>query len=61
LLDSRGYIEIARQVVTVSHDACPTDVLVRAPLTDDQKSALTTFGEQWGLGGVPARVIEALG
>jgi 5'-3' exonuclease len=61
LLDSRGYIEIARQVVTVSQDACPTDVLVRAPLTDDQKAALTTFGEQWGLGGVPARVIEALG
>jgi 5'-3' exonuclease len=61
LLDSRGYIEIARQVVTVSSDACPTDVLVRAPLTDDQKAALTTFGEQWGLGGVPGRVIEALG
>ena len=61
LLDSRGYIEIARQVVTVSHDACPTDVLVRAPLTDDQKAALTAFGEQWGLGGVPGRVIEALG
>jgi hypothetical protein len=36
-------------------------VVVRAPLTDDQKSALTTFGEQWGLGGVPGRVIEALG
>ena len=61
LLDSRGYIEIARQVVTVSHDACPTDVLERAPLTDDQKAALTAFGEQWGLGGVPGRVIEALG
>ncbi len=61
LLDSRRYIDIARQVVTVSHDACPTDVLVRAPLTDEQKAALTTFGEQWGLGGVPGRVIEALG
>ena len=61
LLDSQDYIEIARKVVTVSSDACPTDVIVRTPLTDDQKTALTTFGEQWGLGGVPARVIEALG
>jgi 5'-3' exonuclease len=61
LLDSLDYIEVARKVVTVSSDACPTEVVVRAPLTDDQKSALTTFGEQWGLGGVPGRVIEALG
>ncbi len=61
LLDSLDYIEVARKVVTVSSDACPTDVVVRTPLTDDQKSALTTFGEQWGLGGVPGRVIEALG
>ena len=34
---------------------------VREPLTDEQKAALTAFGEQWGLGGVPGRVIEALG
>ena len=34
---------------------------LRTPLTDAQKAALTAFGEQWGLGGVPARVIEALG
>ena len=61
LLDSQEYIEIARQVVTVSQDACPTEVALRAPLTDDQKAALTTFGEQWGLGSVPARVIETLG
>ncbi|MGI9085002.1 MAG: 5'-3' exonuclease [Aeromicrobium sp.] len=61
LLDSQEYIRIARQVVTVSDDACATDVLVRAPLTDDQKAALTAFGEQWGLGGVPSRVVEALG
>ncbi len=61
LLDSQEYIDVARKVVTVSSDACPTDVIVRTPLTDDQKSALTTFGERWGLGGVPGRVIEALG
>jgi 5'-3' exonuclease len=61
LLDSQEYIEVARRVVTVSHDACPTDVHVREPLSDDQKAALTAFGEQWGLGGVPGRVIEALG
>ena len=60
LLDSEEYIAVARKVVTVSDDACPTDVLVREPLTDEQKAALTTFGEQWGLGGVPGRVIEAL-
>ncbi|MGA9103518.1 5'-3' exonuclease, partial [Aeromicrobium sp.] len=62
LLDSQEYIEIARKVVTVSPDACPTDVAaIRSPLTDAQKSDLTAFGEQWGLGGVPGRVIEALG
>jgi 5'-3' exonuclease len=61
LLDSLEYIAVARQVVTVSDDACPTDVIVRTPLTDDQKAALTKFGEEWGLGGVPGRVIEALG
>ena len=62
LLDSQEYIEIARKVVTVSPDACPTDVaVIRSPLTDAQKSDLTAFGEQWGLGGVPGRVIEALG
>jgi hypothetical protein len=44
----------------VSDDACPTDVIAREPLTDEQKSALTAFGEQWGLGGVPGRVIAAL-
>ena len=60
LLDSQEYIEIARKVVTVSDDACPTDVIVREPLTDKQKAALTAFGELWGLGGVPGRVIEAL-
>ena len=61
LLDSLEYIAVARQVVTVRDDACPTDVVVRTPLTDDQKATLTTFGEEWGLGGVPGRVIEALG
>ena len=61
LLDSQEYIEVARRVVTVSDEACPTDVLVREPLTEDQKAALTSFGERWGLGSVPGRVIEALG
>jgi 5'-3' exonuclease len=61
LLDSLEYIAVARQVVTVSDDACPTEVVVRTPLTDNQKAALTSFGEEWGLGGVPGRVIEALG
>ena len=61
LLDSEEYIHVARQVVTVSSDACPTDVLVREPLSQDQKDALSAFGEQWGLGSVPTRVIEALG
>jgi 5'-3' exonuclease len=61
LLDSEEYIAVARRVVTVSEDACPTDVPVRSPLTDDQKSGFTAFGELWGLGGVPTRVIEALG
>jgi 5'-3' exonuclease len=60
LLDSQEYIEIARQVVTVSQDACPTEVVTREALTDEQKAALTAFGEQWGLGSVPGRVIEAL-
>ena len=44
----------------MSDDACPTEVIVREPLTDEQKAALTAFGEQWGLGGVAGRVIEAL-
>ena len=60
LLDSEEYIVVARKVVTVSDDACPTEVIVREPLTDEQKAALTAFGEQWGLGGVAGRVIEAL-
>ena len=61
LLDSLDYIEVARKVVTVSDDACPTEVVTRTSLSDDQKSALIAFGEQWGLGSVPSRVIEALG
>jgi 5'-3' exonuclease len=61
LLDSQDYIAVARRVVTVSPDACPTDVVLRTPITGDQKAALTGFGEQWGLGSVPGRLIEALG
>jgi len=61
LLDSLEYIAVARKVVTVSDDACPTEVIVRTPLTNEQKAALAAFGEQWGLGSVPDRVIAALG
>ena len=61
LQDSRDYIAAARTVVTVSADACPTEVVLRSPLTDAQRSDLTAFGEQWGLGSVPGRLIEALG
>ncbi len=61
LLDSLEYIDIARQVVTVSNDACATEITERSPLTETQKSDLVAFGERWGLGSVPARVIEALG
>jgi 5'-3' exonuclease len=60
LLESRAYIDIARQVVTVSKDACPIEVTARVPLTGEQKAAFTAFGERWGLGGVTGRVIEAL-
>ena len=46
----------------MSDDACPTDVVSSGrPSPTTQKAALTAFGEQWGLGGVPGRVIEALG
>lgn len=61
LLDSRDYIAAARTVVAVREDvASVTDVVALQPLSPDVKSALTEFGEIWGLGGVPQRVIEAL-
>lgn len=61
LLDSRAYIAAARTVVTVREDvASVADVVPLLPLSPDVKSALTEFGGNWGLGGVPQRVIDAL-
>jgi len=61
LLDSRDYIAAARTVVTVRQDvASAADVVPLQPLSPDVKAALTSFGETWGLGGVPQRVIGAL-
>jgi len=62
LLDSHDYITAARTVVAVREDVATVDAVVPlAPLTADISQAFTTFGATWGLGGVPARVIEALG
>ncbi|HUP99082.1 MAG TPA: 5'-3' exonuclease [Aeromicrobium sp.] len=62
LLDSRDYVEAARTVVAVREDVATVDAVVpRAPLTGEATEAFTAFGTSWGLGGVPARVIEALG
>ena len=61
LLDSRDYIAAARTVVTVREDVASVgDVVPLQPLSPDVKSELTAFGETWGLGGVPQRVIDAL-
>jgi len=61
LLDSRDYIAAARTVVTVRSDvASEADVMPLHPLSADVKTALIQFGETWGLGGVPQRVIDAL-
>jgi 5'-3' exonuclease len=61
LLESRDYIDAARTVVTVRPDvAAATDVVPLQPLSAEAKSALTAFGQTWGLGGVPQRVIDAL-
>ncbi len=62
LVDSRDYIEAARTVVAVREDVATVDAVVPlAPLATDVRDAFTTFGTTWGLGGVPARVIAALG
>ena len=62
LLDSRDYITAARTVVAVREDVATIDVVVpRAPLSPEVTETFTTFGTTWGLGGVPARVLEALG
>jgi 5'-3' exonuclease len=62
LLDSRDYIKAARTVVAVREDVATVDAVIpRVPLTTDACEAFTSFGTTWGLGGVPSRVIEALG
>jgi 5'-3' exonuclease len=60
LIDSEAYIAVARQVVTVSSDACSTDVMVREPLSVSQQDEFRSFGRTWGLGGATERVLEAL-
>jgi 5'-3' exonuclease len=61
LIDSRAYIEAARTVVAVREDVATVDAVIPlAPLTTEATDAFSTFGTTWGLGGVPARVIEAL-
>jgi 5'-3' exonuclease len=62
LLDSRDYIRAARTVVAVREDVATVDAVVPlAPLSVAASEALAAFGATWGLGGVPARVIAALG
>jgi 5'-3' exonuclease len=62
LLDSRDYITAARTVVAVREDVATVDAVVPlAPLTADASDAFAAFGTMWGLGGVPARVLAALG
>jgi len=62
LLDSRDYIKAARTVVAVREDVATVDAVVPlATLTADASDAFAAFGTMWGLGGVPARVIAALG
>jgi len=62
LVDSRDYIRAARTVVAVREDVATVDAVIPlAPLTADASDTFTAFGSTWGLGGVPARVIAALG
>jgi 5'-3' exonuclease len=62
LVDSRDYIEAARTVVAVREDVATVDsVLLRRPLSAEVAAGFSEFGTTWGLGGVPARVLEALG
>jgi len=62
LIDSRDYIAAARTVVAVREDVATVDAAVPlTPLTTEVIGAFTTFGSTWGLGGVPSRVIAALG
>jgi 5'-3' exonuclease len=62
LLDSRDYIKAARTVVAVREDVAAVEAVVHlTPLTADAVAAFTDFGTTWGLGGVPARIVAALG
>jgi 5'-3' exonuclease len=62
LRDSRDYIAAARTVVAVREDVATVDAVVAlAPLTTDVADAFMAFGTTWGLGGVPSRILEALG
>ena len=62
LLDSRDYITAARTVVAVREDVATVDTVVPlTPPTTDMIESFAAFGTTWGLGGVPARVIAALG
>jgi 5'-3' exonuclease len=61
LLDSRDYIAAARTVVAVRADVATVgQVRPLGPLTENGRAAFAAFGAQWGLGGVPERVLEAL-
>ena len=61
LVESEEEIEVMRRVVRVRDDVCSTDVVVPlAPLTEQQRDELAAFGERWGLGGVPERLLAAL-
>lgn len=55
LLESVPYIEAARSVVGVKHDACDIEVLT-GPVQED---AFRAFAETWGLGGVTERALKA--
>ncbi len=62
LLESAELIEVMRRVIRVREDTCDVSVVVpRAPLSSAQRADLERFGERWGLGGAPDRLIEAMG
>lgn len=61
LLDSQDYIEAARTVVAVREDVATTaDVMPLRALSPEVTRSWLAFGETWGMGGVPQRVIDAL-
>ena len=61
LLDTEELIGLMRQVVRVRDDVCGVDVVVPLESVEGERlTSLTAFGEQWGLGGVPERLVAAL-